>query len=317
MTQYSDGELLSLVPQGHVRAVSQLISLAENEPRRAQRILRALSKPSPAAQVIGVTGAPGAGKSTLIDRLASCLKTTAKKVAILAVDPSSPFSGGAILGDRIRMDQAAAEGDIFVRSMASRGSLGGLSRGVFDAVQVLKAAGFEYVLLETVGVGQAEVEVVRIADTCLVLLVPGMGDAIQTFKAGIMEIADIFVINKADRPGADAVECDLRFLISFACYADEAWKPRINRTVATSGEGCEKLAQDIEAHWKWLAASSGGAKRKLRIMEETLLKIAGETIYRVMLEKSQDKLTELADCCLKGVLNPYVAMEELIATVTS
>ena len=200
---FSNAQLIELVPQRDLRAVARLITLIENQTPRAREVQAALFKKSGKAHVIGVTGSPGAGKSTLVDQLAAGWRAQGKSVAILAIDPTSPFSGGAILGDRIRMIKAAEQQDVFIRSMATRGKLGGLARATLDAVYVLDAAGFDIILVETVGVGQAEVDIVKLADTCLVVLVPGMGDSVQAIKAGILEIADTFVINKADRDGAD------------------------------------------------------------------------------------------------------------------
>src|SRR3989338_10819968 len=229
--------------RGDARAVARAISAVENREAPAQELLRRLFPHTGRAVTIGVTGSPGTGKSTLVDGLAALLRRQGHTVGILAVDPSSPFSGGAILGDRVRMQTHATDPGTFIRSMATRGALGGLSAGTLDAAVVLDAAGKEYILLETVGVGQDEVEVMRLADVTLVLLVPGLGDDVQAFKAGIMEIADIFVLNKADLEGADRVETEIRALLNMA-PADPAGQPPpppIVRTVATRQEGVEEV----------------------------------------------------------------------------
>lgn len=308
---FSDSEFLELVPRGQMRAVSALISLAENQPERAQQILSRLLKSPSAGCVVGVTGAPGVGKSTLVGCLAGLIKDRGAKVGVVAVDPSSPFSGGAVLGDRIRMPQLAGCADVFVRSMASRGAVGGLARGVIDALQVLRVAGFDYILLETVGAGQAEVEVMRVADTCLVLVMPGMGDAIQAFKAGILEIADIFVVNKADREGAAAAERDLNLLISLGTYKGDQWQPRLCRTVATSGEGCQEVLREIEQHQVWLSSSEAGRARRVRIMEEVLFKVSLETLSRTVLKQNGKNLNDLARRCLDGKIDLYSAAARL------
>lgn len=254
---FTDSELLELVPRGDTRAVSYLISLSENSPEHARGLLSALPKKPLSNHVIGITGAPGVGKSTLIDGLACWLRDRGHKVAILAIDPSSPFSGGAILGDRIRMSRVMNDSQIYMRSMASRGAMGGLAKAAGAAVEVLKAAGYRYILVETVGVGQAEVEIMHLAQTCLVLLIPGMGDTIQALKAGILEIAHIFVINKGDHPGCDAVERDLKLIVSLD--SNREWLPRICRTVATLGQGLNELTKELLGHEAWLHAA--GAAR--------------------------------------------------------
>ena len=211
---------------------------------------------------IGITGAPGAGKSTLVDKLAESYRALEKKVGIIAVDPTSPFTGGAILGDRIRMQSRSTDPGTFIRSMATRGHIGGLTRTAADVVTVLDAAGFDIVLLETVGVGQGEVEVAKTADATVVLIVPGMGDDIQAMKAGIMEIADIFVINKSDRPGADRTEAELRALLSMNSTRADGWTPAIIRTIASSGEGLGECLQAIENIDRFCQTQKCGATKR-------------------------------------------------------
>lgn len=315
--QFSNQELIDRVVQGDMRAIARLITLAENRVPRAQQILSSLFKQAGRAHVVGVTGSPGAGKSTLVDRLAVAWRKAGKKVAILAVDPTSPFSGGAVLGDRIRMVQTLDYQDIYIRSMATRGSLGGLSSATLDGVQVLDAAGFDLILIETVGVGQAEVDIMRTADTCIVVLVPGMGDSVQAIKAGILEIADLFVINKADRDGADHLHKDLRVLLSLTEYPAEAWKPPILRSVATSGEGAQEICDSVDQHAVWLKSSSTGKQRKHHVVRERIIKLASDRLHFRLLEQAQQKLDRLAQSCLDRQMDPYSAVEELLQSLQS
>jgi LAO/AO transport system kinase len=246
-------ELTDRVVAGEVRALARAISLVENDAPEAQAVLSACFPHTGNALRVGVTGAPGAGKSTLVDRLARGWREAARKVGIVAVDPTSPFTGGAILGDRIRMQERLGDDGLYVRSMATRGALGGLAKTTADVAQVIEASGKDVVLIETVGVGQDEIDIVRLADVTIVVLVPGMGDDVQSLKAGIMEIADIFVINKSDREGADRVEKEIRAMQSLA-QSHEDWVPPVVRTVATTGEGVPALFTAIEEIQQWLMA---------------------------------------------------------------
>lgn len=239
------GDLASGVAAGDVRALARAISLVEHGGAEAARLVRALFPRTGEAYVVGVTGAPGAGKSTLVDRLTAEIRRGGLTVAVLAIDPSSPFTGGAILGDRVRMSGHAGDPGVFVRSMATRGHLGGLARATGDAVLLVDACGFDIVLVETVGVGQDEVDIVRTADCTLVLLVPGLGDDVQAMKAGIMEIADIFVVNKADRDGADRLAEAVRASLALGARSDQAWRPPILKTEATTGAGVAEVWQAI------------------------------------------------------------------------
>jgi LAO/AO transport system kinase len=246
--------------------------------------------------------------------MAKSYRSRGSKVAILAVDPSSPFSGGAILGDRIRMNHAADDPTIFIRSMATRGSLGGLAKATLESVHVLDCAGFDVVLVETVGVGQAEVDIVRTADTCVVVLVPGMGDSVQIIKAGLMEIADLFVVNKADREGALLLEKDLYTLLSLEEFAQDQWKPKIVKSVATSGQGVLEIVEGAVAHLGWLESSPSGYSRRLRIVSQTIRTLIGERVAQIALMGEEDTVRDLSKRCIARSLTPIEAVNEFLAT---
>lgn len=309
---FTNDELARLVPERNLRALARLITLSENRVPRARAIQSELFKKTGRAHVIGVTGSPGAGKSTLVDSLALQWAKAGKKVAILAIDPTSPFSGGAILGDRIRMVKSTEESGVFIRSMATRGALGGISRGTIDAVQILDAAGYDLIIIETVGVGQAEVDIVRLADTCIVLLVPGMGDSVQAIKAGILEIADIFVVNKADRDGADLLQKDLRVLISLGEYPEGSWRPEIVPTIAVKAEGIEKLAEAVGRHLDWLRSTDAGKNRRKNIIRDTLIKLAGDIIFERISDNRAALLDQLVQSCFEKKIDPHSAAQKLI-----
>src|SRR5213595_2052769 len=247
-------QLVEQAREGRPRAVARLISLVEGAAPELREVMATLAPLTGNAYVVGVTGSPGVGKSTSTSALVTELRKNGKRVGVLAVDPSSPFSGGALLGDRVRMQDHALDSEVYIRSMASRGHLGGLAAATPQAIRVLDAAGCEVVLVETVGVGQAEVEVASIADTTLVLLAPGMGDAIQAVKAGILEIADVFVVNKADRDGADATYRDIRGMLALGDRGPGDWRPQIVKTVAARGEGIDDLLAALDKHRDWLGA---------------------------------------------------------------
>ena len=309
---FSDQALLAGIAKGDLRAVARLITLSENRVPRAEKILQELYKSTGKAHIIGVTGSPGAGKSTLVDQLAKKWHEKGKRVGIVAVDPSSPFSGGAVLGDRIRMSNASAVPGVFIRSMATRGALGGLSRATFDAVQILDAAGFDCILIETVGVGQGEVDVVRIADTCIVVLVPGMGDSVQAFKAGILEIADLYAINKADREGADLLERDLMTLLSIGETRPGDWEPLLQRTVATSGDGTDELLEKLAAHEKWLSSSAQGKERRRRVLEYTIVRLACDLVLSGSFDSKDSVLQSLVQKCMEREIDPHSAAQKLL-----
>ena len=265
------------------------------------------------ARVIGMTGAPGAGKSTLVDQLARHYRKEDRTVGIVAVDPTSPYTGGAILGDRIRMQDHFADPGIYIRSMATRGSLGGLARATADVTTVLDASGRDVILIETVGVGQDEIDIVRLAEITVVILVPGMGDDVQTIKAGIMEIADIFVINKSDRDGAERVEREIRALQSLATRRD-GWTPPIVKTVASEGIGIEELADAVTEYEKYLEKDDRAFKKSVENWQERLV----EMLRDVMLEKARaalgdGKVTALAQEVAEHKRDPYTLVEEIAA----
>jgi LAO/AO transport system kinase len=249
---------------GEARAVARLISLVEDESPLLREVMAALAPHTGHAQVIGITGSPGVGKSTSTSALVTELRRAGKRVGVLAVDPSSPFSGGALLGDRVRMQDHALDREVYIRSMASRGHLGGLAWSTPQALRVLDAAGCDVILVETVGVGQSEVEVAGMADTTMVLLAPGMGDGIQAAKAGILEIGDLYVVNKADRDGADQVRRDLRSMLALAERPEGAWKPPIVKTIAHKGEGVDEVVAEIDRHRAWLESSGELDRRRRR-----------------------------------------------------
>jgi LAO/AO transport system kinase len=298
---------------GDARSLARLISLVENGSPELRSVMRAVAPHTGAAQVVGLTGSPGVGKSTVTDRLVRAFRASGQRVAVLAVDPTSPFSGGALLGDRIRMADHATDAGVFIRSMASRGHLGGLSWAAPQALRILDAAGFDAILVETVGVGQAEVEIAGLADTTLVVLAPGLGDAIQTAKAGILEIADIFAVNKSDRPGAHDVVRDLRNMLNMASY-ETGWRPPIVSIAAATGEGMQELVAKIEAHASFLAESGLRQERRLvRAREEITAIAVAEIRQRLGGLPGESRLDDLAAQVAEGKLDPYSAADDLLA----
>jgi LAO/AO transport system kinase len=279
------------------------------------REVAALLAPRPGqSQIVGITGSPGVGKSTSTSVLVSAFRARGLRVGVLAVDPTSPFTGGALLGDRVRMQEHATDPEVYIRSMASRGHLGGLAWATPQALRVLDAAGCDVVLLETVGVGQSEVEVARLADTTVVLLAPGMGDGIQVAKAGILEIADIYVINKADRDGADNVLRDLRAMLALAGSNAQAWRPPIVRTVANQGEGLDRLVKAVDRHRGWMESTGELDRRRSKRARDEIEAIA-MTALRGKLQDihGHDRLDALADAVAAGQTDPYAAADEVIA----
>ena len=296
-----------------VRALARAISTIEDNRPESRELLKALFNFTGRARVIGLTGAPGAGKSTLVDQLAREYRKQERTVGILAVDPTSPYTGGAILGDRIRMQSHHADPGIYIRSMATRGNLGGLARATTDAATVLDAAGKDIVLIETVGVGQDEIDIVRLADVTVVILVPGMGDDVQTIKAGIMEIADIFVINKSDREGADRVEREIRSMQSLAVRSDK-WTPPIIKTVAMDGKGVPELAGAIVNYEQFLEQKDLLLKKKISSWRERLIEMLRDGLLERLLSERlpEAEIARLAAEIAEHKRDPYSLVEEIV-----
>jgi LAO/AO transport system kinase len=311
MAATATGDLLARARAGDKRSIARLVSVVENDEPGAAEAMRQLYPVTGRAQTVGITGPPGGGKSTLVNRLAGTYRERASRVAIVAVDPSSPFSGGAILGDRIRMRERFLDEGIFIRSMASRGHAGGLARATSRVVNVLDALGTDVVLVETVGVGQEEVDVIRVVDPVCLVTVPGLGDDIQAIKAGVLEIADVLVVNKADRPGADEAARDLAQMLSLA--KDRPWKTPILRTSAQSGEGLPQLIEAIDSHRAWSRESGEYLERRraaARAEVETLLR---EALLRELEGRVGDaRLDAAVTRVAERSLDPYAAVEELL-----
>jgi len=308
---------VSRIREGEVRALARAITAIENREADSVALLKALFPHSGKARVIGLTGAPGAGKSTLVDQLAREYRKAGKTIGIVAVDPTSPYTGGAILGDRIRMQAHHADQGIFIRSMATRGFLGGLARTTADVTSVLDAAGKDVILVETVGVGQDEIDIVRLADVTVVILVPGMGDDVQTIKAGIMEIADVFVINKSDREGAERVEREIRAMQTLALRKD-SWTPPIVKTVASEGQGIAELAAAIAEYEKFQAKAGLAAKKRAENWRERLLEMLREELMeRLLREQLGDgQLGRYAVEVAEHKRDPYALVEEIVGSVS-
>jgi LAO/AO transport system kinase len=316
----SSGDVSDLVGrarEGDARAVARLISLVEDESPLLREVMAALGPHAGHAQVIGITGSPGVGKSTSTNALVTELRKQDKRVGVLAVDPSSPFSGGALLGDRVRMQDHALDREVYIRSMASRGHLGGLAWSTPQALRVLDAAGCDVIIIETVGVGQSEVEIASLADTTVVLLAPGMGDGIQAAKAGILEIGDVYVINKADRDGADQVRRDLRSMLALGERPEGAWRPPIVKTIAQKGEGLDEVAAELDRHREHLESSGEMERRRTRRARDEIEAIAVTALRARWGDvHGRSELDDLAAAVVSGDRDPYSAADELIESVT-
>lgn len=308
------GDLVARARDGSPRAVARLISLVENASPRLREVMAALAPHAGRARIIGLTGAPGVGKSTSTSALVSVFRARGRRVGVLAIDPTSPFTGGALLGDRVRMQEHATDPEVYIRSMASRGHLGGLAWASPQAIRVLDAAGCEVIIVETVGVGQAEVAIASLADSTLVLVAPGMGDAVQAAKAGILEIADIFVVNKADRDGAQQTARDLRNMLSLAERAAGSWRPPVVSTIAAKAEGIDEVAAELDRHQDWLARTGTLASRRLARARDEIEAIA-ITALRARLNDihGNARLDALAEKVVAGTEDPYTAADTLIA----
>jgi len=305
-------ELLARADLGDKRSIARLLTIVENDEPGATEILRAIYPRTGRAHIIGITGPPGGGKSTLVSRLAGAYRETHPRVAVVAVDPSSPFSGGAILGDRIRMRERFLDEGLFIRSMASRGHAGGLSRATMRVINVLDALGVEVVIVETVGVGQEEVDVVRVADTVCLVTVPGLGDDIQAIKAGILEIADVLVVNKADRPGADEAARDLAQMLTLGAQR-LSWKPLIVRTSATENTGIDELVKVIAGHDTWARESGEHERRRAAAARSEVESLLQQALIRRLENRiGPGRLEEAVARVARRDVDPYAAVEELL-----
>jgi LAO/AO transport system kinase len=303
--------LAARILDGDARAIARGISLVEDDPDAGAELVRELFSRSGRAFYVGVTGAPGAGKSTLVDHLVARWRGAGSTVGVIAVDPTSPYSGGAMLGDRVRMQAHAQDAGVFIRSMATRGHLGGLARATSDAAMVLDAAGKDFVVIETVGVGQDEVDIIRTADVSIVVLVPGMGDEVQALKAGIMEIADIFVLNKSDRDGADRTAADIESLLSLQVFTKDDWRPPIVRTEATAGAGIDRLVEAVD-RFRTHSDALLALRRRNRVGTQLRAILADRLMKRVESRIAGLEMERLIDRIATRETDPYTAAEEIL-----
>ena len=307
-------KLLNNAFKGDPRSIGRLISLVEADTPSAKEIMKQIYPRTGKAKVIGITGSPGAGKSTFVDRLIEQFKADNMKVGVIAIDPSSPFTGGAILGDRLRMQSHALDEGVFIRSMGSRGHLGGVRRATHEAALILDACGFDVVLIETVGVGQSEVDIIKIADTVVLVLVPGMGDDVQIMKAGIMEIADTFVVNKADKEGADKVASDVQVMLKM--LKEKEWVPPVTLVSSQNNTGIEEVKNTLNDHWNYLHTSSEGKKRRFIQLEmevEAILRGEISLLTEKIWKKRKD--TGVLEDLASRKADPYTLAGELISQI--
>lgn len=309
-------DLAVKVMEGDPRSIARMITLAENSSPQAVGPMKKLHSASGNAQIIGITGVMGAGKSTLVTELAMEYRKQGKTVGIIAIDPTSPFSGGALLGDRIRMMKLANDDDIFIRSMGTRGMLGGLTGAVYDVVEILDASGKDVVIVETVGVGQAEVDVIKIADTTLVVLVPGLGDSIQAIKAGIMEIAEIYVVNKADRPGIERTMAEIENLVELTADQGKRKVP-VLQCIAKKSEGIEAIMKEIDLHTQYLKETDQFRSRRRRRYEAELVEIIRKRLMNLIFDEKvfKERVEDLIDMIEIKEKDPYTAAEEILSHI--
>jgi len=309
-------DIASKILKGDARSIARLITLAENSSPEAASVMKDIHPHTGNAHVIGITGVMGGGKSTLISELTREYRKQGLKVGIIAIDPTSPFSGGALLGDRIRMMELATDDGVFIRSMGTRGMLGGLTSAVYDVVEILDASGKDIVMVETVGVGQAEVDVIKIADTTLVVLVPGLGDAIQTIKAGIMEIADIYVVNKADRSGVEQTLAEVESLVEIACTNKDRKTPVLT-TISKENKGIVELIDEINKHREYLKKTKTFEAQRRKRYEAELVEIIRKRLMNFIFDEStfKGKVESLIDQISKKELDPYTAADEILGKI--
>lgn len=305
-------DLIQSVLNGEKRGIAKMITLIEKNTPEAIEALKQIYQHTGKAAIIGITGPPGSGKSSLVNQLTKKIRSEDKKVGIIAIDPTSPFTGGALLGDRIRMQELALDQGVFIRSMGSRGALGGLSRASYDAAKVLDAAGMDYVIIETVGVGQSEIDIVKLADIVALVLIPGMGDEVQAIKAGVMEIGDVFVVNKADKDGANRVVTEIEMMLDLNTEKDAA-RPPVIKTIATTGEGIDELNEHIKKYWHQIANSNELAKRRKERIRSELISITEDHILNQILSDKSSKIDSMVKDIYEKKIDPYSAMELLIA----
>lgn len=299
--------------EGDRRSVARAISVVESNDRGSSELVKLIYPNTGNAYRIGITGPPGAGKSTITNQITKYFRSSGKKVGIIAVDPTSPFTGGALLGDRVRMNDIGQDPGVFIRSMATRGSLGGLSKKAVDAADVLDTAGFDFIIMETVGVGQSELDIANAADTTIVVLVPESGDAVQAMKAGLMEIADFFVINKCDRPGADQAVTALKTILMMKDHNENSWMPNIIKTVATENKGIKEIVEEIERHKDYLTEKNKFLRRREERTKIRIRNIVEDKIREELWSGTGEKsLNSSIDKVVLGNLSPYHIAEEII-----
>lgn len=309
-------ELAERVSQGDRRAVARMLSRAESGSAEAREALDLLYRRTGRAHVVGITGVPGSGKSTLVAKLVAAALATGRKIGVVAIDPSSPFSGGSILGDRIRMSEVAGHPSVFVRSMATHGALGGLAHGTLESVDILDAAGYELIFIETVGVGQDEVDIVRAAHTTVVVSAPGLGDDIQAIKAGILEIADVHAVSKGDKPEADRTIAELKTMLALAPPVAAARRPvPVIKTSSVREEGIGELLAAIDAHREYLATSGEYEARREAIRERRMLKAAEQLLHQEFEEHRQGRMADLVAQLARGAVSPLTAAKRLVARI--